>query len=93
MKVMPYPAEIAKENTEVLDLLGPLLVNLVDGQDLTVGLLDLLHLAQEMPETGLCHDGVNGKDAHSVNLGMSIPFTREAAANNLILAQLRRTSL
>lgn len=37
-------------DTEVLDLLGLLLVDLVYGDDLTVGLLDLAELAKEVPE-------------------------------------------
>ena len=77
---------VTDPDTEVLDLLGALLVDLwsvrllshysafdstylVDGDDLTVRLLDLAELAQEVPESRLGNDLVGRKDAHAVDLG------------------------
>lgn len=62
---------------------------LVDGNDLTVDLLDLLQLAQEVPEARLGNDLVRGEDAHAVQLGGGLLLGRELAANDLILVELR----
>jgi hypothetical protein len=86
---------VADPDTEVLDLLGALLVDLmvvsvtshcvllaqrcvascvafrthlVDGDDLTVRLLDLAELAKEVPEPRLGDDLVGRKNAHTVDL-------------------------
>jgi hypothetical protein len=40
----------------------------VDGDDLSVGLLDLVELSEEVPESGLGDDLVRGEDPHSEEL-------------------------
>lgn len=59
---------VTNPDTKVLDLHGLLLEHLVAADDLTSGLLDLLHLLQEVEETGLGNDLVGRKDAHLVEL-------------------------
>lgn len=61
------PAHVANPNAEVLDNGDILLVDLIDGDNLTVGLLDALELAQEVPEARLGDDRVRGEDAHAVH--------------------------
>jgi len=60
---------VTDPDAEVLDFLGALLVDLVDGNDLTVRLLDLPQLAEKVPEPRLGDDLVGRKDTHTVDLG------------------------
>ena len=57
----------------------------VEADDLTVGLLDLLQLHEEVPEAGLGDDIVGGKDAHAVQLGGGVGLGGQVAANDLVL--------
>jgi len=57
---------VADPDTEVLDFQGLLLVDLVDADNFTAGLLDFLQLPQEIPETGLCDDLIRRKDTHAI---------------------------
>jgi hypothetical protein len=61
---------------------------LVDANDLTVNLLDLLQLAHEVPEAGLGNDLVGGKEAHAEKLGGSILLGGEMATDQLVLVKL-----
>ena len=56
----------------------------VDADDLSVRLLDLSELHQEVPETRLCNHGVGRKDSHSVQLGSWVGICRQMAANDLV---------
>lgn len=56
---------VSEPDTEVLDLQGLLLVDGVDGNDLSRCLLDLFELSQEVPESGLGDDLVGSEDPHS----------------------------
>lgn len=76
---------VTDPDTEVLDLERVLLGDLVHGDDLTIGLLDLLELHQEVPETGLGNDLIGGKDAHAVELGGGVALGGQMAANDLVL--------
>lgn len=58
---------------------------LVDGNDLTGGLLDLLQAAKEVPVPGLGNDGVGGKDTHAVQSGRRVGLGRQMPANDLVL--------
>ena len=60
------------------------LLDLVDRDDLAVRLLDLLQLTEKVPEAGLCDDGVGGKDAHLVQLGLTLVLGGELAADHLV---------
>ena len=59
--------------------------DLVQRNDLAVGLLDLAELAQEVPEAGLGDDIVGSEDAHPVKLGGRVGLTGEVTANDLVL--------
>ena len=61
---------------------------LVDANDLTVNLLDLLQLAHEVPEAGLGNNLVDGKEAHAEKLGGSILLGGEMATDQLVLVKL-----
>lgn len=78
---------VSDPDTEVLDLGGGLLGDLVDGDNLTGGLLDLLELGQEVPESGLGHNLVGGKDSHSVELLLGGSLGRQLSANNLVFVE------
>lgn len=59
--------------------------DLVQRNDLAVGLLDLAELAKEVPEAGLRDDIVGSEDAHPVKLGGRVGLTGEVTANDLVL--------
>jgi len=61
----------------------------VNGNDLAAGLLCLVELAKEIPETGLGHDLVRREDAHAEKLGRWVLSSRELAPNDLILLESR----
>lgn len=56
----------------------------VQADDLAVGLLDLLELGQEVPETGLGDNLIGSEDAHAVELGGRVGLGRQMAANDLV---------
>lgn len=58
--------------------------HLVQADDLTVGLLDLAQLGEEVPETGLGDDIVGSKDAHAVQLGSWVGVRGQVAPNDLV---------
>jgi len=76
---------VADPDTEVLDLGGPLLVDLVKRHDLSSTLLDLPELFQEVPETGLRYNGVGSEEAHPVELRSGLGLRGEFPADDLIL--------
>ena len=96
---------VAEPDTEVLDLEGALLVDLirmstlcssfigavetyhVEADDLTVGLLDLAELGQEVPEPRLSHDSVGRKDAHAVQLGRGVGLGGQMTPDDLVLGE------
>jgi len=59
---------VSEPDGEVLDLQWLLLVDDVKGNDLSVGLLDLLQLTKVVPEPRLGDDVVGRKDSHAVEL-------------------------
>ena len=59
----------------------------VDADDLTVGLLDLSELHQEVPETRLCNNSVWGKNSHSVQLWRWVCLGWQVAANDLVFIE------
>jgi len=78
---------VSDPDTEVLDLERVLLVDLVQADDLTVGLLDLAELGQEVPETALGNDIVGSKDAHAVELRARVRIGRQVASDDLVFLQ------
>lgn len=75
---------VSDPDAEVLDTERVLLGNLVKTDDLTVGLLDLLQLGEEVPETGLGDDLVGSENSHAVELGGGVGLGRQMAANDLV---------
>jgi hypothetical protein len=64
---------------------------LIDANDLTVNLLDLLQLAQEVPETGLGNDLIGSKEAHTEELRGRLLLGGKVATDNLVLVKLLRS--
>jgi hypothetical protein len=78
---------VADPDTEVLDLLGVLLVQLVDADDLTSGLLDLAQTAQEVPVTGLGDGLVGSEDRHAVHRRGGVGLGGQMAPDDLVLVK------
>lgn len=76
---------VADPDAEVLDLLGVLLVDRLDVDDLTGGLLDLAETTQEVPETGLGDRLVGGENGHAVQRGRRVGLGGQMAPNDLVL--------
>jgi len=76
---------VADPDAKVLDLLGVLLVQRLDADNLTSGLLDLLETADKVPEAGLGDRGVGGEDGHAVQRGLGVGLGGQVAPDNLIL--------
>lgn len=79
---------VTQPNAEVLDLDRGALVHLLDVHDLTGGLLELLQLAQEIPEAGLGDDAVRSEDSHLVERSGRLLLRRQLAADDLVFLQL-----
>lgn len=60
---------------------------LVQADDLTVGLLDLAELGEEVPETALGNNGVGSEDTHAVELRGGLRVSGQMAPNDLVLLQ------
>ena len=58
-----------------LDLERVLLLDLLDGDDLPGGLLELPQLAEKVPEAGLGHHGIRGENSHPTHCNYSINIT------------------
>ena len=58
------PGVVSQPDAEVLHLQWLPLLDLLHGDDLSGGLLELPQLSQEVPESGLGHDHVGGEDPH-----------------------------
>lgn len=57
---------------------------LVQADNLTVGLLDLLQLHQEVPEAGLGDNLIGGEDAHAVQLRGGVSLGGQVAPDDLV---------
>lgn len=75
---------VSDPDAEVLDAEGVLLGDLVQADDLTVGLLDLLQLGKEVPEARLGNDLIGSEDSHAVQLGGRVGLGRQMATNDLV---------
>lgn len=78
---------VTQPDAEVLDLGGTLLVDHVEADDFTVGLLHLLQLGEEVPEARLGHHCVGSEDAHAVELGRGIRLGGQVAPDDLVLVE------
>lgn len=61
--------------------------DLVEADDLTVGLLDLPQAGEEVPETALGNNRVGRKDAHTVELRSGLGVSGQMAPNDLVFLQ------
>ena len=52
--------------------------------NLAIGLLDLSDLTQEVPETGLCDNGIRCKDAHAVKFWRWVGVGWQVAPDDLV---------
>lgn len=79
---------VPQPNTEVLDLERRLFRDLFHGNDLAGGLLELLQLAQEVPETGFCYDLIRSENPHFVERSCRLLLSRKLASDDFELLQL-----
>lgn len=70
-----------------LSLPAPIETYHVEADDLTVGLLDLTELGQEVPEPRLGDDGVRREDAHAVQLGRGVGLGGQMTPDDLVLGE------
>jgi hypothetical protein len=61
--------------------------DLVQADDLTVGLLDLPQTGEEVPETALSNNRVGRKNAHTVELGSGLGVSGQMTPNDLVFLQ------
>lgn len=59
----------------------------IQANNLTIGLLYLLQLREEVPETRLGYDIVGSKDAHAVEFRGRVRICRKMAANDLVFLE------
>jgi len=78
---------VSNPDTEVLHLERALLVDHIQTDDFTIGLLDLSELHQEVPETGFCNHGVGCKNPHAIELWSGVGVGGQVAPNDLILCE------
>lgn len=70
-----------------VDSLGALDTYHVQGDDLTVGLLQLAELSQEVPEPRLSDNGVGRKNTHAVQLGGGVRLGGQVTPDDLVLVK------
>lgn len=75
---------VSKPDAEVLDLLGVLLVDSLDADNLASGLLDLSESAQEVPESGLGDRLVRSEDGHAVHVRRRVGLSGQMAPNDIV---------
>ena len=59
----------------------------MEGDNLSVGLLDLLQLSEVVPESGLGDNVVGRKDSHSVELGSLLLLRGELSSDDGVLGE------
>lgn len=75
---------VSDPDAKVLDLEGVLLVDHLDADDLTGGLLDLLETTQEVPVSGLGDRLVGSEDGHAVEGGGRVSLGGQVAPDDLV---------
>jgi len=78
---------VANPNSKVLHFLWALLVNLVDGDNLAVGLLNLAELCKEIPEAGLGNNIVGSENTHTIEFWSRLGLGGEVAADDLVFPE------
>lgn len=79
---------VTQPDAKVLDLGRRTLVDLLDVDDFAGGLLELLQLTQEVPETRLGDNAIGRKDSHLVERSGGLLLCRQLAADHLVFLQL-----
>lgn len=80
---------VTEGDAVVLDDVGVALPDLVDGEDVTSGLLHLVKLVEEVPETGLGDDLIGGEDPHAVDRRGGVGLSGGPAADDVVLTNGR----
>ena len=80
-------AVVSDEDTVVLHNLRSLLVDLVDSENFTSGLLHLVVFTQEIPEARLGNDIVGSEDSHAVQGGVGSILSRLETTDNLVFLE------
>jgi hypothetical protein len=78
---------VSNPDTEVLDLERALLVDLVERNDFTVGLLDFSELHQKVPESRLGDHIVGSENSHAVEFGSWVGVSRQVTADDLVFLE------
>ena len=78
---------VAEPDAEVLHTQRAAFVDHVHANDLAVRLLNLLELAQEVPETRLRDDVVRREDTHAVELRRGVGLSGQVAAHDLVFLE------
>ena len=81
--------QVSENDSVVLDDASVLLVDLLDRDDFTLDLSDLVLSLHVVPELRLSKDGVLGENSHSVESRVRILLTWETSANNEELSNLK----
>lgn len=79
---------VAEHDAEGLDVGGPALEDLVDGEDLSLGALGLELPPQVVPELGLGDHLVSREEADGVDLGTGVLLGGHLAAQHEVLTDL-----
>lgn len=61
-----------------------MLTNLIDGNNFTGGLLDLLQATHEVPVTRLGDNIIGSKDPHPIETGFGLSLGGQMTPNNLV---------
>lgn len=81
---------VSQPHTVILHALGSIrLLDLLDLNNLTIGLLDLLQLGQKVPEARLCNDVVRSKNGHPEQWWIGEGGRGQVATHNSVLTELR----
>lgn len=83
---------ITQPNAEVLDFRRCCFVDLLQWNNLTGGLLELLQLTQKVPETWFGHNVVRSEYSHFVERRVRLLFGHQFAADHLVFSQLKMES-
>ena len=86
--VRPGPRLVPHPDPKVLDRRRPLLEDLVARDDLSVGLLDLAELGEEVPELGARAGVVGGPELHAEEGGLRVRGGGEVAPDDGVLVEL-----
>ena len=76
-------AVVAKPHSKVLHVGGLFLVNFVNAENLSGGLLELVDLVKKVPESALSRDRVGSEDTHAEDRGFLVGLGGDLTSDNL----------